>query len=64
MSSESILLQSDRNSKMEQLLTEVENSLVLEFCTTILKSKEILHNFLTTYSELVDAHIINTNYEQ
>lgn len=54
MSSESLLLPaSDSRSKKERLVEEVEQALVLDFCVTILRSKAILHNFITTYSSLV-----------
>lgn len=51
MSSESLLLNvSDNRSRKERLVEEVEQALVLDFCVTILRSKTLLHNFITTYS--------------
>lgn len=51
MSSESLLLNvSDSLGRKERLVEEVEQALVLDFCVTILRSKTLLHNFITTYS--------------
>lgn len=51
MSSESLLLNiSENQSRKERLVEEVEQALVLDFCVTILRSKTLLHNFITTYS--------------
>lgn len=50
-SSESLLLNpSDRPSQRERLVEEVEQALILDFCVAILRSKTLLHNFITTYS--------------
>ena len=59
ISSDSILLSNNQtNTKNERLVIQIESMLMLEFCTVILRSKDMLNNFLTTYSELIDGQMV------
>ena len=52
------MLSAEMSEKRENLVWEVACVLIKEFCGQMLRSKNMLHNFLNAYSEVVGRNIM------